>query len=324
MRRADLADLTAFVAVADNLSFRAAAAHIGVTPSALSHTMRQLEERLGVRLLNRTTRSVALTDAGLRLLGRARPAVEQISLALDDLKSEQGHPFGRLRLHVSHFAGMAVIAPVWARFLSTFPDVQLEVHAGEAVVDIVAKGFDAGISSKDLAAADMIAVRVMGPMRVTVVGAPAYFARRRPPRTPDDLARHSCVQYRLARDGAVFEWAFERDDKPPGGPIRSREQSWRIAVDGRVIVNDPDLAMRAAVDGLGIVYTVEALANPFLRSGQLVRVLEDWSPSFEGLFLYYPGHRQVPLALRALIDMLRASNGPAPVKGSLENPFAAE
>ena len=184
MRRADLADLTAFVAVADNLSFRAAASHIGVTPSALSHTMRQLEERLGVRLLNRTTRSVALTDAGLRLLGRARPAVEQISRALDDLKSEQGHPFGRLRLYVSHFAGMAVIAPVWARFLSTFPDVQLEVHADEALVDIVAKGFDAGISSKDLAAADMIAVRVMGPMRVTVVGAPVYFARRRPPRTP--------------------------------------------------------------------------------------------------------------------------------------------
>ncbi|HEX3418035.1 MAG TPA: LysR family transcriptional regulator [Steroidobacteraceae bacterium] len=313
MRRADLADLTAFVAVADNLSFRAAAAHIGVTPSALSHTMRQLEDRLGVRLLNRTTRSVALTDAGVRLLGRARPAVEQISLALDDLKSEQGHPFGRLRLHVSHFAGMAVIAPVWARFLSTFPDVQLEVHADEALVDIVAKGFDAGISSKDLAAADMIAVRVMGPMRVTVVGAPAYFAQRRPPRTPDDLARHSCVQYRLASDGAVFEWAFERDGK-----------SRRLSVAGRVTVNDPDLAMRAAVDGLGIAYTVEALADPFLRSGQLVRVLEDWSPSFEGLFLYYPGHRQVPVALRALINMLRTANGSATVKGSLENPFAAD
>jgi DNA-binding transcriptional LysR family regulator len=313
MRRADLADLTAFVAVADNLSFRAAASHIGVTPSALSHTMRQLEERLGVRLLNRTTRSVALTDAGLRLLGRARPAVEQISRALDDLKSEQGHPFGRLRLHVSHFAGMAVIAPVWARFLATFPDVQLEVLADEALVDIVAKGFDAGISSKDLAAADMIAVRVMGPMRVTVVGAPAYFARRRPPRTPDDLARHSCVQYRLASDGAMFEWAFERDGK-----------SRRLAVDGRVTVNDPDLAMRAAVDGLGIAYTVEALADPFLRSGQLIRVLDDWSPSFDGLFLYYPGHRQVPVALRALIDMLRGARGSVPAEGLLENPFAAE
>ena len=205
MRRADLADLTAFVAVANNLSFRAGASCLGVTPSALSHTIRQLEERLGVRLLNRTTRSVSLTDAGLRLLDRLRPAVEQISRALDDLKGEQGHPFGRLRLYVSHFAGAAVIAPVWARFLSTFPDVQLEVQANEVPLDIVAKGFDAGIGPKYHAAEDMIAVRVMGPMRVTVVGAPAYFARRRPPRTPDDLAHHSCVQYRLAGDGAVFE-----------------------------------------------------------------------------------------------------------------------
>src|SRR5215469_14935140 len=225
MRRADLADLTAFVAVADNLSFRAAS-RVGVTPSALSHSMRQLEERLAVRLLNRTTRSVSLTDAGLRLLDRARPAVEQISRALDDLRGEQGHPFGRLRLYVTQLAGAAVIAPVWARFLSTFPHVQLEVHADAAPGDIVAKGFDAGIGPKDWAAADMIAVRVMGPMRVAVVSAPAYFAQHRPPRTPDDLAQHSCIQYRRAADGAMFEWPFERDGK-----------SQRIAVDGRIIVN---------------------------------------------------------------------------------------
>ena len=312
MRRADLADLTAFVAVANNLSFRAGASCLGVTPSALSHTIRQLEVRLGVRLLNRTTRSVSLTDAGLRLLDRLRPAVEQISRAVDDLKSEQGHPFGRLRLYVSHFAGAAVIAPVWARFLSTFPDVQLEVQANEVPLDIVAKGFDAGIGPKYQAAGNMIAVRVMGPMSVTVVGAPAYFARRRPPRTPDDLAHHSCVQYRLAGEGAVFEWAFERSGT-----------SRRISVDGRVIVNDPDLAMRAAVDGLGIAYTVENLADPFVRSGQLIRVLEDWSPSFDGLFLYYPGHRQVPVALRALIDLLRTFRGSTSAKGSLANPFAA-
>lgn len=309
MRRADLGDLTAFVAVANNLSFRTGASCLGVTPSALSHTIRQLEVRLGVRLLNRTTRSVSLTDAGLRLIHRLRPAVEQISRAVDDLKSEQQHPFGRLRLYVSHFAGATVIAPVWARFLSTFPSVQLEVQASEAPLDIVAKGFDAGIGPKYQAAADMTAVRVMGPMSVTVVGAPAYFARRRPPRTPDDLAHHSCVQYRLAGDGAVFEWAFKR-----GGTSR------RISVDGRVIVNDPDLAMRAAVDGLGITYTVETLADPFVRSGQLVRVLEDWSPSFDGLFLYYPGRRQVPVALRALIDMLRTFRGSTSAKGSLKNP----
>jgi DNA-binding transcriptional LysR family regulator len=161
MRRADLVDLTAFVAVADNLSFQAAASGLGVT-SALSHTMRHFEERLGFRLLNRTTRSVSLTDAGLRLLDRLRPAVEQISQGLEDLKGEQGHPFGCLRLYVIHLAGAAVIGPVWARFLSTFPDVQLEVHTAEAPADIVAKGFDAGIGPRDWAAADMIAVRVMG------------------------------------------------------------------------------------------------------------------------------------------------------------------
>lgn len=313
MRRTDLADLTAFVAIADNLSFRAAAARIDVTPSALSHMMRQLEERLGVRLLNRTTRSVSVTDAGRRLLDRLRPAVEQISRGLEDLKGEQGHPFGCLRLYVTHLAGAAVIAPVWARFLSTFPDVQLEIHADAAPADIVAKGFDAGIGPRDWAAADMIAVRVTGPMIVAVVGAPRYFARRRPPRTPDDLARHSCVQYRRAADGAIFEWPFERDGK-----------SRQISVDGRITVNDTDLAIRAAVDGLGIAYSVEAVADPFLRSGQLVRVLEEWSPSFEGFFLHYPGHRQVPAALRALIDMLRIARGSAPAQGPLDYPFAAE
>jgi DNA-binding transcriptional LysR family regulator len=313
MRRADLADLTAFVAVADDLSFRAAASRIDVSPSALSHMMRKFEERLGVRLLNRTTRSVSLTDAGQRLLDRLRPAVEQISRGLDDLKSEQGHPRGRLRLYVAHLASFATVAPVWARFLSTFPEVQLELHADAAAADIVAKGFDAGIGPRDWAATDMIAVRVIGPMKVAVVGAPGYFARRPPPHTPDDLACHSCVQYRRAADGAMFEWPFERDG-------RARQ----ISVNGRIIVNDTDLAVRAAVDGLGIAYAIEAVADPFLRSGQLVRVLENWSPSFEGFFLYYPGHRQVPAALRALIDMLRTAGESTPAKSSLDYPFAAE
>jgi len=313
MRRTDLAALTAFVAVADNLSFRAAASRLGVTPSALSHTMRQLEEHLRVRLLHRTTRSVALTDAGLRLLDRLRPAVEQVSRALDDLKDEEGHPFGHLRLYVTYLAGAAVMAPVWAQFLSAYPDVQLEIHADAAPGDIVAKGFDAGIGPKDWAAADMIAVRVMGPMRVAVVGAPAYFAQHPAPRTPDDLAHHSCIQYRRAADGAMFEWPFERDGK-----------AQRIAVDGRIIVNDTDLAVRAAIDGLGVAYAAEAVAQPFLRSGQLVRILEDWTPSYEGLFLYYPGHRQVPVALRALIDMLRTARGSAPAKGLLDQSLAAD
>jgi DNA-binding transcriptional LysR family regulator len=313
MNRADLADLSAFVAVADHLSFRAAASQLGVTPSALSHSMRQLEERLGVRLLNRTTRSVSVTDAGLRLLERLRPAVGQIAGALEDLNQERQRPLGRLRIYAIHLAAGAVIAPIWGRFLSTYPEVHLELALGEAPIDIVAKGFDAGIGPRDRVPADMIAVRVMGLMKIAVVGAPTYFARQRPPRTPDDLARHSCVQYRREADGDVLLWLFERNRK-----------SRRISVNGRVMVNDADLAVRAAIDGLGIAYTLESLAQPFLRSGQLVRVLEDWSPSFEGLFLYYPGHRQVPAALRVLIDMMRAARGSARAARSLKNPFAEE
>jgi DNA-binding transcriptional LysR family regulator len=177
----------------------------------------------------------------------------------------------------------------------------------------VAKGFDAWIGPHDQVPADMIAVRVMGPLKVAVVAAPTYFARRRPPRTPDDLAQHSCIQFRRAGDGPVFAWPFERNRK-----------ARRISVDGRVMVNNAYLAVRAAVDGLGIAYTLEALAEPYLRSGQLVRVLNEWSPSFGGLFLYYPGHRQVPAALRAFIDMARTTRGSTPPRRSLQNPFTTD
>jgi DNA-binding transcriptional LysR family regulator len=313
MDRGDLADLTAFVAVADHLSFRAAASQLGVTPSALSHSMRQLEERLGVRLLHRTTRSVSLTDAGRRLLDRLRPAIDQIAGALEDLNEERQRPMGRLRIYAVHVAGAAVVAPIWKRFLATYPEVHLELAVGEAPIDIVAKGFDAGIGPRNRMPADMIAVRVMEPMKIAVVGAPTYFAKRLPPRTPDELAGHSCVQYRVAAEGDVLVWPLERNRK-----------SQRISVAGRVMVNDADLAVRAAVDGLGIAYTLEALAEPFLDSGQLVRVLEDWSPSFEGLYLYYPGHRQVPATLRALIDMIRAARGTAPARRPLQNPFTSD
>ena len=312
MDRGDLTSLTAFVAVADHLSFRAAASRLGVTPSALSHTMRQLESRLGVRLLNRTTRSVSVTDAGLRLLEQLRPAIGQIDGALEGLNQERQRPFGRLRIYAGHLAAAAVIAPVWGRFLSTYPDVQLELRVDDTPADIVAMGFDAGIASKDRIATDMVAVRVAGPLKVAVVAAPTYFAKRRPPRTPDDLARHNCIRYRMAAGGALHEWSFSRNGK---------EQ--RISLDGRVVVNYSDLAVRAAVDGLGIAYTIEAMAEPFLRSGQLIRVLEDWSPCVEGLFLYYPGHRQVPAALRALIDMIRAADNSTAARTALTNPFVA-
>jgi DNA-binding transcriptional LysR family regulator len=302
MRRSDLADLTAFVSVADHLNFRAAASRLGVTPSALSHSMRQLEERLGVRLLHRTTRSVSVTDAGLRLLERLRPAMDQIVSALDELSRQRNRPSGRLRIYATHMAALAVVAPVWSDFLSAYPEVDIELRVDQGSVDIVAKGFDAGIGSRDRAAADMIVVRVMGPTKLAVVGAPGYFAERASPRVPDELASHSCVQFRRA-DGELFQWSFERNGK-----------SRRVVVGGRVVVNSADLAVRAAVDGLGLAYVIEPVAEPFLRSGELVRVLEDWAPSFQGLYLYYPGRRQVPVALRAFIDMIRSSESKKPLK----------
>jgi len=309
MHRGDLADLTAFVAVADELNFRAAATRVGVTPSALSHAMRHLEQRLGIRLLHRTTRSVALTDSGRRLLERLRPAIAQITGALEDLDQERSRPFGRLRIHASAGAAAAVIAPVWDSFLATYPDVHLEIGVDEGPVDVVGEGFDAAIGIRDQAAADMVAVRVTSPMQVAVVGAPSYFARRSLPRTPDDLALHSCVQYRWG--DSMFAWSFQRKGK-----------TRRISVRGPVTVNSSALAVRAAIDGLGIVYTIEARVEPFVQSGQLVRVLEDWSPSYEGYFLYYPGRRQVPAALRALIDMIRIGRDPRNAKPAIEDPFA--
>src|SRR5277367_5209562 len=209
-------------------------------------------------------------------------------------------------------AGAGVIAPVWQRFLSTYPEVHLELQLGEAPVDIVAKGFDAGVGTQDRADADMIAVRVTGPLKVAVVGAPSYFARRPRPRVPDDLARHSCVQYRRGADGVVFEWPFERNGK-----------SQKTSVDGRVMVNNPDLALRAAVDGLGIAYTIEAYAEPFLRSGQLVRVSRTGRQRSRDCSSIIPGaagsrrsaraHRHDPhLKLEA-----RQEFAPEPVRGAL-------
>jgi DNA-binding transcriptional LysR family regulator len=293
MRGGDLAALTAFVTVAEYRSFSKAAVRLGVTPSALSHTMRQLEERFGVRLLNRTTRSVSLTDAGSRLLGRLRPAVDEIVDAVEDLKAGRARPRGTLRLHAHGIAAASVIAPIWERFLSAYPEIDLEVRVDHASQDIVALGFDARIAARREATPNMIAVRVFGPLRVAVVGAPSYFARRPPPETPEGLAQHDCVRYR-GGDGDVQPWHFERNG-----------QSVAITVGGRIVVNDPELSIRAAVDGMAITYTAEALVLPFLHSGQLVRVLEDWSPSAEGYFLYYPNNRRVPASLRAFIDMIR-------------------
>jgi DNA-binding transcriptional LysR family regulator len=308
MRRTDLADLNAFVAVADQLSFRAAAARLGVTPSALSHTMRQLEARLGLRLLHRTTRSVSPTDAGLRLLEQLRPAIAQIASALAHLDQERQRPFGRLRISTNPLAATAVIAPIWSRFLMTYPDVQLEVSVESRVIDIVAEGFDAAIGTRD-GASDLVSLRVTGPLQLAVVGAPTYVARRGSPRTPDDLVRHSCIRFRLGRTAGIFEWPFAVN-----GKMR------RLSVSGPVTVDTAELLLRAAIDGLGLAMLAEASVEPFLRSGQLVRVLESWTPALEGLFLYYPGRRQVPSPLRAFIDMIRAAGKPSAGRG-LKNPF---
>jgi DNA-binding transcriptional LysR family regulator len=296
MHRGSLSDLTTFIAVADSLSFRGAGERLGVTPSALSHSMRQLEERIGTRLLNRTTRSVSLTDAGVRLLERVRPAFDQISGAFDQLNQERGQPTGRLRIYVSSMAAMAVIAQIWSRFLSTYPKINLEVEVGEAALDIVSKGFDAGVGPQSRIAVDMIAVGVTSPIKIAVVGAPSYFEQRGRPQTPDDLEQHCCIQYRTSPNGSLFDWLFEQDGKSRALPVK-----------GRLIVNSCELALRAAVDGLGVAYAIGTEADPFLRTGQLVRVLDNWSPAIQGFYLYHPSHRQIPAALRALIDMMQAS-----------------
>ena len=295
MQRGALPDLDTFLLVAEHLSFRAAAERLELSAPAVSHAIRQLETRLGVRLLNRTTRSVSLTHAGVRLVDRLRPAFDQISGALEELNEERSRPVGRLRIWASPAAAMVVVLPIWQRYLSTYPDVQLEIWADLGRVDIVASGFDAAIGSKDWVSSDMIGVRVTGPIKVALVGAPTYFAGRRPPRAPDDLASHDCIQYRVGAKGPLAKWHFQRNGK-----------SRAIATPGRLTVNNTELALRAALDGLGIAYLPEELAAPFLRTGQLMRVLESWPAAVEGLYLFYHGHRQVPTALRAFIDMVRA------------------
>jgi DNA-binding transcriptional LysR family regulator len=295
MQRGSLSDLNTFLLVAEHLSFRAAAERLELTAPAVSHSIRQLETRLGVRLLNRTTRSVALTHAGVRLLECLRPAFDQISGALEELNEERQRPTGRLRIWAAPLGATLAVTPIWQRYLSTYPEVQLEIWTEMGPVEIVASGFDAIIGPNRWAAPNMIKVRLTGPIEIAVVAAPMYFAGRRPPRTPEDLVSHSGIQYRFGARGQIAKWDFERNGK---------EQ--HIAVPGRVTVNTIELALRAALDGLGIARVPAELAAPFLRTGQLIRILGNWSAAVEGYFLFYHGRRQVPAALRAFIDMVRA------------------
>jgi len=294
MVRDELSVLAAFLTVAHERSFTRAAKRLGVSPSALSHAVKGLEEQIGVRLLARTTRSVAPTDAGEQLIARLDPALTDIQDAVTQVAGLRQRPAGRVRLVVSPLAATMVLAPKLSAFAHAYPDIVLDVTTtNEMRLDLVARHFDAGIHLGEFIERDMIAVRVSADQRAAIVGAPRYFDVRAKPNTPRDLADHRCLNFRHGA-GETYRWEFDRGT-----------QSLAVAVAGPLIVDDVQLLIRAAIDGVGLTFLMEEQAAPFLASGQLVRVLEDWCEPFAGYFLYYPSRRQQPAALTALIDTLR-------------------
>jgi DNA-binding transcriptional LysR family regulator len=292
MKRAEFAELSSFAAVAERGNFTRAAAHLGVTPSALSQTIRRLEDRVGVRLLNRTTRSVAPSEAGKRLLARLLPTLDELDAAVADIAAVRDRPSGTLRINAPRIAAELVVAPMLAGFTAAYPDVTLELVVEDALVDIVAGGYDAGIRLGALVARDMIAVPVSGPLRTHAVATPAYLARAGRPRHPRDLLAHRCIVIRMPR-GERYRWEFERDGK-----------TLEIPVEGPVVTNNTSICLRAALDGVGIAFLFDLDLEPHLASGALEIVLESWSPPFPGLYLYYPSRRQAPPALRAFVAAL--------------------
>ncbi len=291
--RDELSVLSAFLTVAEERSFTKAAKRLNISTSGLSHAIRRLEEKIGVRLLDRTTRSVSPTGAGDQLLAQLRPALGDIHSTLTNLSGMQSRPVGRLRLLVPRFAAKDVVAPKLGRFAQAYPDVELDITTDDARVDIVAAGFDAGIHFGEFLAQDMVAVRVSPDYTPAVVGSPAYFASRPRPAEPRDLLQHCCIRFRH-RGESVYKWELDKGD-----------ESLAIAVNGPLILDDTDLLIQAAIDGAGLAWVTENLVAHHLASGALVRVLEDWCPPFPGYFLYYPSRRQQPAALVALIDTLR-------------------
>jgi DNA-binding transcriptional LysR family regulator len=294
MDKNDLSVLTAVLAVAEERSFTRAAKTLGVSQSALSHSIRGLEERLGVRLLARTTRSVAPTDAGAELIARLRPAFDEINGALTKLGGLREAPAGRVRLVVSPASAALVVAPKLAEFSRRYPDIVLDVTTTSLMhLDIVAARFDAGIHLGEFLERDMIAVRVSNDQRAAIVGSPSYFASHPKPKSPRDLSHHRCVNFRHGRD-ELYRWEFEKG-----------RQSLVVSVNGPLVLDNLQLMTRAALDGIGLAYLMEEYASPYLAKGELVRVLQDWCPPFAGYFLYYPSRRQQPAALTALIESLR-------------------
>ena len=298
MRGAEFSELAAFVAVAEERSFRRAAVRLALSPSALSHTIRALEDRLGVRLLNRTTRSVATTEAGRDLLDRLAPAFADILGAVQAAGARSARPSGTVRLNVSRMVAHMALVPAFGRFARAYPEVSLDVTVDDGLVDIVAGGFDAGIRLGGIVQRDMVAARVTPDLRIALVASPGYLAVRPAPCVPHDLRGHACINYRWAGSGALHRWAFERG-----------AEALDIVVEGPLTINDPDLIVAAALDGVGLAYTLESRVAGHLAAGRLVRVLEDWCPPFPGFFLYYPGRRHRPPALAALVDFLRMGEG---------------
>jgi DNA-binding transcriptional LysR family regulator len=294
MPRTNVNDLIAFLSVARERSFTKAAAKLGVSQSALSHTIRGFESRLGLRLLTRTTRSVSPTEAGERLLQRIGPRLEEIETELSALSELRDKPAGTIRITATEYAVDTLLLPKLANFLSQYPDVRVELSTEPRLVDIVAERFDAGVRAGEQVAKDMIAVRIGPDLRMAVVAAPPYFERRSVPKNPQDLTEHNCINLRLRTHGGLYAWEFEKGRRKP-----------RVHVEGPLVLDGTQQMLNAALAGMGLAYVPEDLAQPHLIQGRLRRVLEDWCPPYAGYHLYYPTRRQASSAFTVLVDALR-------------------
>ena len=294
MKRDELGDLAAFLAVAEERSFTRAAGRLGLSQSALSHTIRRLEARLGLRLLLRTTRSVAPTEAGERLAETLRPAFDTIDARIDALSELRDRPAGTIRITSGEHAAHTVLWPALQRLLPAYPDITVEIATDYRMVDLAEGRFDAGVRLGEHLADDMIAVPIGPDMRMVVVGSPAYFSGRPVPQTPHDLTAHPCINLRLPTRGGLYVWEFEKDGRP-----------LNVRVDGPLIVNDMNLMVQGALSGLGLSIVMEDQVWADVADGRLIRVLEDWSPPFPGYHLYYPSRRQPTPAFTVLIEALR-------------------
>ena len=294
MQRANLNDLLAFLAVGRERSFTKAAAKLGVSQSALSHTIRGLEERLGLRLLTRTTRSVSPTDAGERLLHNVGPRFEEIEAELAALSELREKPAGNIRINAIDHVADTVLWPKLAKFLGQYPDIKVEIAIDYGLTDIVAQRYDAGVRLGEQVAKDMIAVRIGPDMRMAVVGAPSYFKNRSKPKTPQELIEHSCINLRLPTHGGLYAWEFEKG-----------RRELKVRVEGQLVFNGTYQMLNAALAGFGLAYVPEDLAQRHLAQGRLKRVLEDWCPPYSGYHLYYPSRRQSTPAFALLVEALR-------------------